>query len=258
MAKPRAAPFGLFALLFFPFLAHPGDYYSDNLMEPDKIGTAWLIKRYVDTSAVFHFVPKDSTKDNAIPFDLPNSKYRRYPRMSASMSVIKFHNIKDPKAKQFALLMDEMLLDEMLAEEAMHAKKSESHDEEMMDGDDEEMMEGDHDEAMSHEHEMMADPMGVMDVESDEMMVLAKLFNDRAAADEKEEEAEEKAAETIQEEVEEKAEEKEESKKASLRPQPKKASTGATRLGGVSKEAASEVNDLSKLWESAPDVSKFF
>ena len=39
---------------------------------------------------------------------------------------------------------------------------------------------------------------------------------------------------------------------------PKKASTGATRLGGVSKAASSEVNDLSKLWESAPDVSKFY
>ena len=146
-------------------------------------------------------------------------------------------------------LMDEMLLEEMLNEEAAHAKMSESHDEAMGD---------DHAEAMGDDHEMMADPMGVMDVESDEMMVLAKLFNDRAAADEKEEEAEEKAAETIQEEVEEKAEDKEESKKASLRPQPKRASTGATRLGGVSKEAASEVNDLSKLWESAPDVSKFF
>ena len=150
-----------------------------------------------------------------------------------------------------------LLLEEMLNEEAAHAKMSESHDEAM--GDDHaEAMGDDHAEAMGDDHEMMADPMGVMDVESDEMMVLAKLFNDRAAADEKEEEAEEKAAETIQEEVEEKAEDKEESKKASLRPQPKRASTGATRLGGVSKEAASEVNDLSKLWESAPDVSKFF
>jgi hypothetical protein len=50
----------------------------------------------------------------------------------------------------------------------------------------------------------------------------------------------------------------EESKKAALRPQPKKASKGAKTLGGVSKAASSEVGDLSKLWESAPDVSRFF
>jgi hypothetical protein len=133
---------------------------------------------------------------------------------------------------------DEMLA-EMLEEEGM------SHD--PMGG---EMM----DEAMA-DSEMMADPMGMdeMIVEGDEMVMLAKLFN---AADEKEE----KAAETIQEEVEHKAEEKEESKKkASLRPQPKRAATGATRLGGgVSKTASSEINELSNLWESAPDVSKFF
>jgi len=86
------------------------------------------------------------------------------------------------------------------------------------------------------------------------MMVLAKLFNERGAADEKEEDAEAEAAKTIQEDAEHEAEDK----KASLRPRPKKASTGATRLGGVSKAASSEVNDLSKLWESAPDVSKFF
>ena len=148
---------------------------------------------------------------------------------------------------------DDAMLDTMLAEEGM----SHMGDDEMMD--DHEMMVEDHeamldDGEMVDDGEMMNDPMGVMEVESDEMMVLANLFSDKAAADEKEEKAEEKAAETVQEEVEHAAE-----KKAALRPQPKKASTGAARLGGVSKEAgSSEVNDLSKLWESAPDVSKFF
>jgi hypothetical protein len=48
-------------------------------------------------------------------------------------------------------------------------------------------------------------------------------------------------------------------KEAAARPRPKKASKGAKRLGGrVQKAAASETSDLSKLWESAPDVSRFF
>ena len=102
---------------------------------------------------------------------------------------------------------------------------------------------------------MSEDPMGVMASDTmgeEERAILAKVFG-KDAGDKKEEGAEEKAAEKIQEEVEHAAE-----KKAAVRPQPKKASNGATRLGGVSKSAASEVNDLSKLWESAPDVSKFF
>ena len=113
--------------------------------------------------------------------------------------------------------------------------------------------------------EMELDPMGLMDdpgMDESEMMILANLFGREAAESEEKKEEDEKGAEaeaakTIQEDKEHKAE-GEASKKAAQRPQPKKASTGATRLGGVSKEAQSEVNDLSKLWESAPDVSRFF
>lgn len=46
-----------------------------------------------------------------------------------------------------------------------------------------------------------------------------------------------------------------------LKPQPKAASQGAQRLGNVSgmpKAAADEMDQLSKLWESAPDVSSVF
>jgi hypothetical protein len=88
------------------------------------------------------------------------------------------------------------------------------------------------------------DPMGVMDTELDvdESMILASLYGDKEAGDEKEED-----------------EDEEESKKASQRPQPKKASAGARKLGGpVSKQASDEVSELEKLWESAPDVSKHF
>ena len=45
---------------------------------------------------------------------------------------------------------------------------------------------------------------------------------------------------------------------AKLKPQPRKASTGAKAVGTVAKVASSDINDLSKLWESAPDVSKVF
>ena len=71
------------------------------------------------------------------------------------------------------------------------------------------------------------------------------------------------------EELEEKSEEEgeEESPKASkkadiqLKPQQKAASTGAQKLGNVrpqTKVAATEISELQKLWDSAPDVSQVF
>jgi hypothetical protein len=60
------------------------------------------------------------------------------------------------------------------------------------------------------------------------------------------------------EETEEEVEEEPAAKSAALRPQPRKASNGVRSLGAVAKVASSEINDLAKLWESAPDVSKIF
>jgi len=106
---------------------------------------------------------------------------------------------------------------------------------------------------------MMSDPMGLMGDMNDDDAILASLFGESGEsmkyAKKGQQDGDKADAEEQQEEQQ--AEKKGQQKAASLRPQPKKASTGATRLGGITKEAA-EVNDLSKLWESAPDVSKFF
>ena len=47
------------------------------------------------------------------------------------------------------------------------------------------------------------------------------------------------------------------SKKASITPRPKTQQASVKTLGNISR-TASDANELSKLWESAPDVSKFF
>jgi hypothetical protein len=109
------------------------------------------------------------------------------------------------------------------------------------------------DAGMGMDDGAMADPMGLMGDMNDDDAILASLFSGGEAMKyAKQDEAEEQ-----QDEAEEQQEKGAKKASASLRPQPRKASTGATRLGGVTKEAA-EVNDLSKLWESAPDVSKYF
>ena len=157
------------------------------------------------------------------------------------------------------------MLEEMLAEEGMD-QNDPAHFESM--GDEPEAM----DDAM--DIEVMADPMGLGGEElvEDDMMILASLFGKDASEkdeDKAEKEDHDKGAvaddkdhiEKLEKDEAEDAEdlkEEESKKKAALRPQPKRASRGAKTLGGVSKAASSEVGDLSKLWESAPDVSRFF
>jgi hypothetical protein len=134
---------------------------------------------------------------------------------------------------------EESMLAEMMAEEGMDMSIPGAAEVMAPDGMDQNDPASFYDEGMEDAEmsvemmdESMEDPMGMVDMEmmdDDEKMVLASIYG-------------------------------EDSKKASapkVRPQPKKASKGATRLGGVTK-AASDVNDLSSLWESAPDVSKHF
>jgi hypothetical protein len=116
------------------------------------------------------------------------------------------------------------------------------------------------------------DPMGLMDdaeMGEGEEALLANLFaSDRLAAkkgddDEEEEEEAEEPEETDEEPEEEPEESEKESKKkatktASQKPQAKKASQGATRLGPVSRQDVGDISELEKLWPSAPDVSKVF
>lgn len=105
---------------------------------------------------------------------------------------------------------------------------------------------------------MVADPMGLMgDGGNEDDAILASLFGGEAMKYAKKGQQGHPDAEEQEEEQEADEPKKGQQKAAALRPQPRKASTGATRLGGITKEAA-EVSDLSKLWESAPDVSKYF
>jgi hypothetical protein len=119
------------------------------------------------------------------------------------------------------------------------------------------------------------DPLGLVDTgtdkqANDELLALCQdLELPKTAQDDQDEmsdEDEDIGGGEVEEEMEETEEEVEASKSASevkLRPQAKTASKGAQKLGNVAaaghnKEARSEINELQKLWESAPDVSAVF
>ena len=128
-------------------------------------------------------------------------------------------------------------------------------------------------EALEEDAVVLAeDPMGLdsmMPQQSDDD-ILANLYGARMAADDENEETEEteetektddNGDEETEEKDEEKTEEKEGKKKAAAqRPRPKKASTGVKTLGRVAKATTGnkEVDELSNLWESAPNVKDVF
>jgi hypothetical protein len=135
----------------------------------------------------------------------------------------------------------------MTAEEemAMH-HMAEDHEATMMAEDHEAtMMAEDMDEDMAED--MAEDVMG-LHMASDNVDVDPKLARIFQAADEEaseEEASEEEATATTQ-------------KSASFRPQTQARQASVKTLGNISREASSASDELSKLWESAPDVSKYF
>jgi len=65
-------------------------------LEPDSLASVWLIKRFVYPDASFSFIPKGSPITNGIPFDTPESKFRRYHAISCFQSILREHPINDP------------------------------------------------------------------------------------------------------------------------------------------------------------------
>ncbi len=64
-------------VLFQPAMAIGQSYITWQGLEPDKLASLWLIKRFVDPQAEFVFVAKGSKISNGIPFDVPSAQYKR-------------------------------------------------------------------------------------------------------------------------------------------------------------------------------------
>ncbi len=163
---------------------------------------------------------------------------------------------------------DAALLAEMLKEDAPSAEDMKAEDKAAMLGDDEQAM---LDEMMNDDSildgvavadpvvddlSIDEDPMGLIDTGFDDME-LNSLYGSKFAGDE--EKPEEKKEEKPADKAEEKPSKEAKSKTAAVRPQPRKASTGVKAIGSVPTVSGDrDVEALSKLWESAPNISDIF
>ena len=88
--------------------SNPLLFTSWDTMEPDKIASIWLIKKYVSDKAEFRFYPKDSLLEEGIPFDIPTAEFRRKANLSCYETLLKHYHITDPRAVRIGKMIHDM------------------------------------------------------------------------------------------------------------------------------------------------------
>lgn len=75
----------------------------------DRMGCAWLIRRFIDQAAEFMFVPAGQARlpDNAEPFDVPGARLSHRHGRSTFHTLLGEYNMADPVLLRIAGLVDE-------------------------------------------------------------------------------------------------------------------------------------------------------
>ena len=84
-----------------PMVGHAGEkgqvFSTGNILELDRVASAWLIKRYVDPEARFKFFPEGQLISEGIAYDTPDASMQRTHRWSTFEAVKNRYRISDPK-----------------------------------------------------------------------------------------------------------------------------------------------------------------
>jgi hypothetical protein len=75
----------------------------------DRMGSIWLIRRWIDPKAEFLFIPADtkSLPKDAEPFDIPGTRYSHHGNHCTFQALLKAYNVQDPILSQIASIIDE-------------------------------------------------------------------------------------------------------------------------------------------------------
>ena len=80
-----------------PFTAASQSYVTWKGLEPDKLASMWLLKRFVAPQAEFTLVSKDSIISDGIPFDVPSAQFKRSHSQSAFESILQNQGLNDER-----------------------------------------------------------------------------------------------------------------------------------------------------------------
>jgi hypothetical protein len=75
----------------------------------DRMACAWLIKRFIDPDAEFHFIPAGQNPVPAgyEPFDLPGVRLTHHQGHCTFHTILREYQLKDPVLKRIAQIVDE-------------------------------------------------------------------------------------------------------------------------------------------------------
>jgi len=75
----------------------------------DRMGCAWLIRRFVDPKAEFLFIPAGHKllPKGAEPFDIPGARLSHRRGHSTFHTILKEYRVKDPVLQRIARIVDE-------------------------------------------------------------------------------------------------------------------------------------------------------
>jgi hypothetical protein len=75
----------------------------------DRMGCAWLIRRWIDPEAEFIFIPmgEKSIPEDGEPFDIPGARYSHHGGHCTFSIFLKVHNLEGPVLARIAQMVDE-------------------------------------------------------------------------------------------------------------------------------------------------------
>lgn len=74
----------------------------------DRIGCAWLIRRFIDKKAEFIFIPRDAASPpNGQPFDIPGAKLSHHGGHCSFHAFLREYKLTDPILARIARIVDE-------------------------------------------------------------------------------------------------------------------------------------------------------
>lgn len=75
----------------------------------DRMGSIWLIRRWIDPEAKFSFIPvgEKPTPGQGEPFDIPGTRYSHHGGHCTFHSLLKEQNLQDPILTRIAQMVDE-------------------------------------------------------------------------------------------------------------------------------------------------------
>ncbi|HEX2909926.1 MAG TPA: chromate resistance protein ChrB domain-containing protein [Chloroflexia bacterium] len=76
----------------------------------DRMGSAWLIKKYIDPQAEFVFVPvgQQPLPEGAEPFDIPGVRLTHHRGHCTFYTILREYQLKDPALERVARMIDEV------------------------------------------------------------------------------------------------------------------------------------------------------